>query len=316
MCAIIVLGLNSAIDVLADVETLAVGAVNRLRAARHHVGGKGVHVAQACAALGEPVRLIGGVDRAHASDFAEWSRARGVTFDGVELPTRLRTCYAIRDARGAITELLEPGSPMSAPVQQAMHDRLWHAARAARVIVLTGSLPAGCADDTYARIIADVALRAPGAAIVLDASGAALRAALPAGPTFVKPNQDEASALIGRPIADADAAKAAAREIHARGAAVALVSLGAAGVTAVWKDGLAAVRPPRVSARNAVGSGDCFVAGLAVGVARGEATIDVLRLATACGAANALTDEPGWFAAADVEALRPRVDVRWIDPPA
>jgi uncharacterized protein YqhQ len=56
-----------------------------------------------------------------------------------------------------------------------------------------------------------------------------------------------------------------------------------------------------------VGSGDCLLGGVAVGLARGESLEDVLRLGVACGAANALRAETGGVRREDVEALRPRV---------
>jgi tagatose 6-phosphate kinase len=56
-----------------------------------------------------------------------------------------------------------------------------------------------------------------------------------------------------------------------------------------------------------VGSGDCLLGGAAVGLARGLPPAEVLRLAVACGAANALTAETGVLRRHDVEALLPRV---------
>ena len=53
-------------------------------------------------------------------------------------------------------------------------------------LVLTGSLPPGCPEDTYAQLVS--ALRVP---CVVDASGGSLRTSLKAGPFLVKPNRAE-----------------------------------------------------------------------------------------------------------------------------
>ena len=58
---------------------------------------------------------------------------------------------------------------------------------------------------------------------------------------------------------------------------------------------------------NPVGSGDCLLGGLAVGLARGASAEEALRLGVACGAANAATPETGFVRREDVEALLPRV---------
>jgi tagatose 6-phosphate kinase len=82
---------------------------------------------------------------------------------------------------------------------------------------------------------------------------------------------------------------------------------------ALWEGRRCRVVPPSIETRNPVGSGDCFVGGLAVGLKRGLAPTEMLRLATACGTANALTTEIGILRGEDVAALAPKVEVRWID---
>jgi tagatose 6-phosphate kinase len=48
---------------------------------------------------------------------------------------------------------------------------------------------------------------------------------------------------------------------------------------------------------------------VAVALARGASFEDVLRLGVACGAANAMSGETGFFARDDVEALLPKVEL-------
>ncbi len=218
---------------------------------------------------------------------------RGVAFDGVLVPGRLRRCYAIRDARGAITELLESGPALDADAVDRLERAFLAACATSAVVVMSGSLPAGCPADTYARLSARLAVPAP--LSLVDASGDALREALAARPTVVKPNRDEAAELTGRPIrTPADALQAAA-EIARHGAQIVVISLGEEGAAVIWDGRPVRVHAPRVAVVSAVGSGDCFVAGLAAGLARGLEAEPTLRLAAACGAANALSEEPGRF---------------------
>src|SRR6266542_6490779 len=110
---IVVGGFNSAIDKLADVETIHIGAVTRL----HHVctqpGGKGLHVAVACATLGAPAALVGLIDAGSRALFEDTLSACGARFLGVTIDQPIRTCWAIRDGAARVTELLEAGPPIS-----------------------------------------------------------------------------------------------------------------------------------------------------------------------------------------------------------
>jgi fructose-1-phosphate kinase PfkB-like protein len=76
-------------------------------------------------------------------------------------------------------------------------------------------------------------------------------------------------------------------------------------VYASEKPGLAVTtwRSPRVTAKNPVGSGDAMMAGIAVGLWRGESMVEAIRLGIACGAANAMTVEPGFVRLTDVKRL-------------
>jgi tagatose 6-phosphate kinase len=89
-----------------------------------------------------------------------------------------------------------------------------------------------------------------------------------------------------------------------------VVSLGAEGAVAVQGDRAWRAEAPRVDVANVVGSGDCLLGGVAVGLGRGMHLEEVLRLGVACGSANATSPETGWLKRADVDALLPRVRVQ------
>src|SRR5262249_48002577 len=136
--------------------------------------------------------------------------------------------------------------------------------------------------------------------------------AVAARPFLVKPNREEAEALTGRTIDGPAAAARVALALAEQGIAMPVVSLGAAGAVAA-REGLAVhawISLP--AAAHPVGSGDCVLGGVAVGLARARDVDDVLRLGVACGAANTLSPETGWVRRDDVDRLRPRVSSAWI----
>ena len=173
--------------------------------------------------------------------------------------------------------------------------------------MLSGSLPRGFSSTTYAELAAHV--RDAGKRCLLDASGELLRHAVPAQPFLVKPNRDEITELFGRPISDPAAAVEAVRELQARGIAMPVVTLGVLGAVAADASGIWHAAIELAQVRNTVGSGDCLLAGMAVGMARSMNLEETLRLGVACGAANAQGEETGFVERRAVEALLSQVRV-------
>lgn len=305
---ITVAGFNTAIDHLMRVDTLQLGEVNRTVNEQVLPGGKGLHVAQTIAALGEPVQLIGLIDAAHRNLTTRRMGERGVLFHGVEIDAPLRHCIALQDADGQITEVLGQGPQLGERDRAALIRAFRLALAESELVILSGSLPRGLVADTYAELTQQV--RAAGKRCLVDASGEVLRRTVSARPFLLKPNRDEAEALFGSSIGDLAAAVAALRELAARGVAMPVLSLGALGAVGMDDSGVwhAAVELEQV--RNTVGSGDCFLAGMAVAIKRGEPLPEALRLAVACGAANAMDVETGYVRPDQVEALLGQVRVR------
>jgi tagatose 6-phosphate kinase len=301
---ITVAGFNSAIDRLVDVFALRPGTVNRSTPADERPGGKGVHVAQTLAVLGMPVTLVGLCDDAHAAEFSERLRLRGITFRAVRSPVPLRQCLAIREESGRITEVLEHGEDPGDDTRIVLDQVLRHWAVESEALVCTGSLPAGFGANYYARVATELPLPC-----AIDASGDALRAAADASPWLLKPNAAEASDLLGAPVTNLADATAVARALHARGVRHAVLTMGGQGAVGVDAHGIWQASLQVDGVRNAVGSGDCFLGGLMASLVRGEGLAEALRLAVACGAANALGDETGFVRLDTVEGLRPLVRV-------
>ena len=303
---IVVGGFNSALDKRIDIDILAAGQVHRARAVAAAPGGKGLHVAQALGVLGSEVHLVGLIDAAQRDAFESVLRAHGVVFHGIEVAA-IRSCLALREPDGRVTEVLESGPVLPPAIVDALRETFLALAADAEFAVLSGSLPPGCAPDLYAGLVRATQQR--GVRCAVDASGEVLRAAAAAQPFLIKPNRDEAAALHGRAIAGIDAAADLLRALRRDGVALPVVSLGAQGALAADDSRIVHAQPPSLAARNPVGSGDCLLAGLVHALARGAAPGEALRLGVACGAANAVSDDSGHISAAAVADLLPRVQL-------
>ncbi len=294
-----VLCLNPAVDKFYAIEGFAAGGVFPGQTPRVSAGGKGVNVARA-------LSLLGGAPRLYALLGED-----GGVIEGDMRPRCECVFIPVPGACRASVNIIDPGtgretvvSESGPRVTQAHVDRLLGALGDALspgdIVCCSGSIIAGAPADVYARVsrLCDAA----GARCALDCNAAALATSLPgARYALGKPNEEELCAHLGeRPTRDARAVAAlAARLMPPYGAL--LVSLGAQGGVLVTARGALWGRPPKLSARSTVGCGDACFAGALLAMAQNLPDAQTLRLAMACGAANALADAP---CALDMETVR------------
>jgi 6-phosphofructokinase 2 len=233
--------------------------------------------------------------------------AEGVPHRFVSVPGRTRVNITAREGDGRATGIYGPGPRVTAHHLDELAGRVG-ASKDVSVLVLAGSLPPGAPDDWYARILSHADARV--ATTILDAHGAALRRGIESAPGIIKPNVSEAEELLGRELRNPAQVAAGARELAKRSGGTVIISMGAAGAVCMQGTRALLVVPPRVVARSTVGSGDSFVAGLSVALARGDDLVEGLRLGAACGAATAASDGTTLASAEDVAELLPNVGIK------
>ncbi|MEW6224081.1 MAG: hexose kinase [Chloroflexota bacterium] len=302
--------LNAAIDRIASVERLVPGTIHRPQELSALPGGKAANVLRAARHLGLPGELVAVLGGHAGAWYREALAARDIGIEAVEVSGETRTCLSVLDeAAGTLTEFYAAGVTLTDAdwprVEGALERALRPDGRDA-LVVLAGSLPPGAPTDAYARL-ARVASRA-GARAAVDIAGEPLLAALEARPWLVKVNAAEAETATGTSARTLGRAAAAGRTLRARGAVNAIVTRGVHGAVASTTAGTWAVGgvPAALRGPYSVGSGDAFLAGYAVALARGEPPADALRLGAAAGTANARTPGQGELDPDEVQRLAPR----------
>lgn len=293
--------LNAAIDKRYDVAGITIGAVQRVATVTASAGGKGLNVSRGAQLCGQRIVATGFVGGFAGQFVTSQLATYGMQDEFVRVAGETRTCINIIDGNGTSTEFLEPGVTVTATDLAALTARFSDLLPGVDVVTLSGSVPSGCPEDVYAPLIR--AAIGAGRPVILDTSGALLRAALDAAPTVVKPNREELAALIGADLSDLASVIEAARGLCSQGPKWVVVSLGADGALAVSLEKAVAVSAPRVVAVNPVGCGDVLVGGLATGLA---AQLDVdaaLPLAVRVSAAAAAHPETGRFDPAYAKTL-------------
>jgi len=306
---------NPAIDKRITLGALVPGGIHRAQTVQGFPGGKSAHVAMVLKTLGAEAHWIGMCGQATGEQVVVGLRSLGIMPHSVQVKGQTRTNLEIVDAANEITEIREPGEPVS-PEEAAAFERecktLFEQRGEAKLVIFSGSLPPGASDDLYARLITSA--RDSGCFTLLDTSGKALRRALSARPDFVKPNRDEAAAIVNFAIDSTKAAAEAGRRLIALGARSVAVSLGSSGMIYVARQNAPVLFAAAMSLRprSTVGCGDAALAGFAYSFCSGAAPAEALRRATACAAANCLADSPGAVRADVVREFETQVCVETL----
>jgi len=276
------------------------------------MGGKGCDVSLILRALGEETVAIGVAAGENGRKAEAWLREAGAGTDFIwtEGETRQNTVLIEQSTLRHTTicaEGLRPGPETFAELLARVEA---HAPRSA-AIAICGTLPAGWPPARYGDLVRTASGRER--PVVVDASGEALREACRAGAAAAKPNQSEMESVAGGPVESVADALAAARILMDLGARLVVGSLGAEGAVALTREEAWFAPSLTVPVTNPAGAGDGMVAMIALGLANGWPTPEILCRAVAVATAITTTSGTADCPAKVVEKLLPRVVVERVE---
>lgn len=271
--------LNAAIDQTLVIANFSAGSVNRVQSSRLDPGGKAINVASFLADAGQSVTAAGFLGAENDEIFRRLFAQKGIEDRCVRISGATRTSLKITDpVLCQTTDINFPGAAPSAADLERLFATVSRLAATHEWFVLAGRIPPGVTDGIYADLVR--ALR--GRRAVVDTSGEALRLALSAGPSVIKPNVEELAELTGESLSSPQAILAAGRGLVERyGIGTVVVSMGKDGAVFVERDEALLAVPPAVEVKSTVGAGDAMVAGIVVAKLRGLSLPQCARLATA-----------------------------------
>lgn len=310
---ITVLCANSGIDKTYEVPNFAAGGYYHPSSASSVAGGKGINVTRTIEALGKSAVVVGFAGGNNGRFINRNLMEAGLNTDMVAIAEESRVTINVIDrAQGTQTRIDEVG-PLVTPTEVGrLRDRWKSQLERSSLGIISGSSPRGVNLEIYAEMIETaLLLKRP---VILDARDALLARAVEARPTVITPNLSEMQRLVKRELSVPDGVVAAATGLVESGIRVVLVTLGSRGAIAVTgSQGIWWARPPSIERVSSVGSGDSFVAGFAIASTDRRSFPDRLRLAVACGAANAETVGAGVVTAERVKELLPEVKLQRLD---
>ncbi|MEY9860516.1 1-phosphofructokinase [Catenulispora sp. GAS73] len=272
---IVTLTLNPSLDRTLGLQSLRRGEVLRATSARIDPGGKGVNVTRVLRAFDVDSHAVIPCAGPDGEELVRLLQKAGVPVTEVPVAGWTRSNITLVEADGRSTKVNAPGGALTGEEVALLADTVVDRCVSQGIenapaswAVLSGSLPPGVPDGVYANLTSVFAEH--GVRVAVDTSGAALVAALDAGPDLVKPNRQELAAAVGTPLNSIADVVAAAEKLLSRGVKAVLASLGADGAVLVDSAGAVLGTADPIDPVSTVGAGDAMLAGFLAAGARGE----------------------------------------------
>jgi 1-phosphofructokinase family hexose kinase len=302
-----VAALTPSLDLTYLLPSLTLGQIHRTSHVVRCAGGKSLNMARAATTMGAATQVVALLGGDTGDMLAAMLRTEGLPVTEVRSSSETRTCVSIASTEPpGLTEVYEEAPAVPAEVWQDYGAALDEAlGGSSGWLSISGRAPLGL-DDGLGDLVRSG--RDHGLRVAVDTHGAALPGAIREAPSVVKVNRLEAAELLG--VRDDTPLLSMARAVQARCGAVVVLTDGAAGALAVDGELALGARAPEVTGAYPVGSGDSFLGGLLAALDRGADLADALRLATACGVANALVPGQGHFALESATDIAAEVRIR------
>ena len=310
---ITVLCANAGVDKTYEIANFAAGGYYHPGQMLTMAGGKGINVARVLVALGQSHRVTGFAGGNNGRFISKQLMDGGSPPELVTIAEESRVTISVIDRVQHTETRVDEVGALVTPGEVSKLTAKWRKLlRSSNMAIISGSAPRGVSKELYAEL-AQMARKAK-VPLILDVHDEMLARALPARPMMIKPNLSEFQQLMRRQLTVPDGVVAASRELLDDGLSVVMVTLGARGAIGVTEShGIWWAKPPKVSVVSAVGSGDAFVAGFAAASMERKEFSERMRLATACGAANASSVGAGQITREKVEEILPEVKLERLD---
>ena len=274
---------NPCIDKTVAVEKFDLYKMNRVRVLRTDFGGKGINVSIALHNLGAETVCLGFNFPDGREALENQLMGKDIPHPFIEVPGKLRLCTKIFDRSLKHTiEVNEYGSGVTAQDGERLIGLAAETAKKCSFITLSGSLPAGLAENFYLRCARAVRQAAPECRIVVDAERKLLLKALETPLCFIKPNIHEFQETFGCKVNSMAELDRAAQEVLDRyELEMICVSLGAEGAYLADRESACCCRSPKVEVRSIQGAGDSVVAGMCLALEQNLPLEEVLHYGVA-----------------------------------
>jgi 1-phosphofructokinase family hexose kinase len=266
----LIINTNPCFDRTLTLGNFARGAVMRGESAILTAGGKGINVARVVRALKERATIAVLIGEQDVQVYKMLLKDEGAEYIATTHPGIVRVATIIFESDNPTSTIInERGSEVSAKDWSAFVAEIAKNVKSGEIVSCMGSFPNGINQKSIQELVE--VIHSVGGKIIFDSSPEFLNFALAAGVDIVSPNLDEAESLLQGKSADLftgdltnaqERSEKAAKALLEKGATVAFVTTGAAGVAVATQSSLDFVHGVKINLVSAVGAGDSFVAGV------------------------------------------------------
>ncbi len=308
MGRILTITANTTIDQTLLIPAFVPGQTIRARQTVYSMGGKPTDVSYILGQLGYPSHAIGFAAGTIGERVRSMLGTLGVEHDFIDVDGESRNNVLIySDEDGSHTTITTDSLLVGPAHLEALTEKIGQSLDGVACVMLGGTLPKTVPPSIYTEWIA--MLRARGVPVLFDADEPNLSAGLKSRPTYIKPNQNELSRLMERPVETMPQVYDAARAIRAAYGCSVIATLGAEGALAVLQDRTWMIPPLDVPVRGTGGAGDAVMAGMAQALSLGESEEAGLRRGFAYAAAVIQMYGTAQLDPLEADRLMPRVQL-------
>ncbi len=283
---ILTVTLNPLLERRLDFEKLEPGKNNRAEREYFRAGGKGINVSRQLNLLNvknTALTFIGGNNGKIFRRIIEEERILPVY---VNMKSELRWATVAFEKTGErLTTLFAPNHYVSEREAAEFEKRMERMIANCSIVVFAGSSPHPNTDYLFARGV-EIAHEHDKISVV-DTYGNALKLALEKAPTVIHNNIEELKSTLNIELKTEKEKRHFLYSLYEKGIKMAFLTNGKNTVYASKFDFHYKISPPKIHEKDATGSGDAFVAGIASGLENGLTFDEFTRKAISLGAANA-----------------------------
>jgi 1-phosphofructokinase family hexose kinase len=308
---ILTLTVNPSVDRNVSVDRLVFDDRAHILATSESAGGRGIIASRVLHAYGVKTLAILVSGGATGQKLEGLLAGAGFPFETVPVSEEIRTNLTISDQQGLTAKLNEQGPSITddelARLESVVESRL----AKAQWLMLCGSIPPTVRQSFYSELIHKAKKR--GVKTLLDTDGDPLLLGIEAGPTVVRPNQQEAERLLGRALITRAHFWEAAKRMKAMGAESVVLSLGSRGAVATDGPKTFEVLPPRIDAVSPIGAGDAAAATFVWKETRKKDFPDCVRWGVAAGTASARLPGMNFANLEQVKEIYKHTEIRGLE---
>jgi 1-phosphofructokinase family hexose kinase len=310
--------LNPTYDKIIKIDNFQPGGTYKVEEVFEFPVGKAISVALTIKTMGNNPIVIALIGKDEGSIYHKFLTKNQIEHQITSIDGKTRSNITILDEmRNLSTHIRFPGFNVSNEELDKLKYDLMSYIQTGDYVIFSGSLPGGVPADYFIKISA--ILQKKGVKVVIDTSGDPLKTILKCKPFLIKSNLEEMSTILGENLIESQELaenpnKSTLIELSKKcepllkfGPEYIILTLGKYGSILISNKEILYASVFLESAPYTVGSGDAFLGGFLYGVIEQKNTLDCLKYATACGAANTQKLGAGILDKETVNELLPNV---------